>query len=57
MAGVLPDLTVNTERMRVNLDAMRATLTRAAANEWFDPGLAQHAGELALAQLAGVQGQ
>ena len=57
IAGVLPALTVNTERMRANLDAMRATLTKAAADEWFDPGLARHAGELALAQLAGLQGQ
>ena len=55
--GSVSDLAVNRERMRANLDAMRATLTKAAAYEWFDPGLARHAGELALAQLAGLQGQ
>ena len=50
LVGALPHL-------RVNLDAIRATLPKGAADEWFDPALAQHAGELALAQLAGWRSQ
>ena len=55
LAGALPGLQVDTARMRSNLDAMRATLPQGAADDWFDPALARHAGELALAQLAGLQ--
>ena len=55
LAGALPGLQVDTARMRANLDAMRATLPQGAADEWFDPALARHAGELALAQLARLQ--
>ncbi len=51
LAGALPGLQVDAARMRANLDAMRATLPQGAADEWFDPALARHAGELALAQL------
>lgn len=54
LAGALPHLVVDAKRMRTNLDAMRATLPKGTADEWFDPGLAQHAGELATAQLAGL---
>ena len=55
LAGALPGLRVDTMRMRANLEAMRATLPQGAADEWFDPGLARHAGELALAQLAALR--
>ena len=55
LAGAWPGLQVDTARMRANLDAMRATLPQGAADEWFDPALARHAGELALAQLARLQ--
>lgn len=51
MASVLPRLQVFPERMRANLDAMRATLGKAAADEWFDPALALRAGILARQQL------
>ena len=51
LAQALPGLQVDAHRMRENLDAVRATLTKATADEWFHPGLAKHAGELALAQL------
>ncbi len=51
LAQALPGLQVDAHRMRGNLDAVRATLTKATADEWFHPGLAKHAGELALAQL------
>ncbi len=33
----------------------RATLPKGTADAWFDPGLAQHAGELALAQLKNLR--
>jgi hypothetical protein len=56
-AGAVRNLLVDPYRMRVNIDAMRATLAKGAADEWFDLGLAKHAGELALVQLAGLQGQ
>ncbi len=56
LAGALPGLQVDTVRMRSNLDAMRATLPHSAADEWFDPALARHAGELALAQLRRLRG-
>ena len=55
LAGAWPGLQVDTARMRSNLDAMRATLPQGAADDWFDPALARHAGELALAQLARLQ--
>ncbi len=56
LAGALPGLQVDTVRMRSNLEAMRATLPHSAADEWFDPALARHAGELALAQLRRLRG-
>ena len=52
LAQALPGLTVDVTRMRANLDAMRASLPRSTDNGWFDSALAQHAGELALAQAA-----
>ena len=55
LAQVLPGLQVDTRRMRANLDTMRASLPRGTADDWFDPGLALHAGELALAQTASLQ--
>lgn len=51
LAQALPGLQVDAQRMRGNIDAVRASVSRAAADEWFHPGLAKHAGELALAQL------
>ena len=55
MAGALPNLVVDAKRMRANLDAMRATLPKGTADQWFHPDLARQAGELALGQLAGLQ--
>lgn len=52
LAQALPGLRVDTQRMRANLDAMRASLPRGTADDWFDPALAQHAGALALQQVA-----
>lgn len=51
LAQALPGLQVDAQRMRGNIDAVRASVSRAMADEWFHPGLAKHAGELALAQL------
>ncbi len=51
MAQALPGLQVDTQRMRANLDALRAVLPAEAADEWFSPGLAQHAAELTQAQV------
>ena len=51
LAQALPGLQVDAHRMRGNLDAVRATLTKATADEWFNPVLPELAGELALAQL------
>ncbi|MES2184325.1 MAG: lyase family protein [Pseudomonadota bacterium] len=52
LAGALPGLQVDTVRMRRNLDTLRASLPQDAADEWFDPALAQHAASLARAQVA-----
>ncbi|MDO9402563.1 MAG: 3-carboxy-cis,cis-muconate cycloisomerase [Polaromonas sp.] len=57
MALVLPGLQVDTTRMRVNLDTLRAVLPAEAADEWFDPALAQHAAQLALAQADALQAE
>lgn len=51
LAQALPGLQVDTQRMRANLDAVRAALPPDAAEEWFRPGLARHAAELARAQV------
>jgi 3-carboxy-cis,cis-muconate cycloisomerase len=57
MAQALPGLQVNDERMRANLDRLRAELPADAAAEWFDPALAQHAATLALAQVTALREQ
>ena len=51
LAGVLPGLQVDVTRMRANIDHLRAELPRDAADEWFDPALADQAGETTLRQL------
>jgi 3-carboxy-cis,cis-muconate cycloisomerase len=57
MALALARLQVNPQRMRTNLDAVRASLPKAAAEEWFNPDLAQHAARMARSQLAALRGQ
>ena len=57
MAGALPGLRVDAARMRSNIDRLRAELPREAADEWFDPALAEGAGALALAQAGALQAQ
>ncbi|MDM0005150.1 3-carboxy-cis,cis-muconate cycloisomerase [Variovorax sp. J22G73] len=55
MAGALPGLQVDAARMRANIDRLRAELPRDAADEWFDPALALHAGQTALAEVKALQ--
>lgn len=52
MAQTLPGLQVNTQRMRANLDAVRAALSAQAVQAWFSPALAQQAAALAHAQVS-----
>ncbi len=47
LAGALPGLQIDAARMRANIDTLRAELPKAAADEWFDPALAQHAAGVA----------
>jgi 3-carboxy-cis,cis-muconate cycloisomerase len=47
LALALPGLQVDTVRMRANLNALRAVLPQDAADAWFDPALAEHAGQSA----------
>jgi 3-carboxy-cis,cis-muconate cycloisomerase len=43
--------------MRANIDTLRAELPREAADEWFNPALAEPAGDTALRQVAALRGQ
>ena len=54
MARTLPGLQVDTQRMRANVDAVRAALPPDAAEEWFRPGLAAQAADLARAQVSAL---
>lgn len=51
MAQAVPALQVDAARMRGNIEALRAALPKQAADEWFDPALAQHAAIEVHAQL------
>jgi len=57
LAGALPGLQVDAARMRSNIDRLRAELPREAADEWFDPALAQQAAPITLAQVKALQTQ
>lgn len=57
MALALASLQVNPQRMRANLEAVRASLPKAAAEEWFNPDLVQHAARMARSQLAALRAQ
>ncbi|WP_213953588.1 3-carboxy-cis,cis-muconate cycloisomerase [Variovorax sp. dw_954] len=56
LATALPGLQVDATRMRANIDRLRAELPQEAADEWFNPALAQNAGRLALAQVERLRG-
>ncbi|MGH6625891.1 MAG: lyase family protein, partial [Burkholderiaceae bacterium] len=55
MALALQGLQVDAKRMRANLDALYAVLPKDAADEWFNPELAQHAQQLTLTQVAALR--
>ena len=55
MAQALPGLQVDTQRMRANLDTLRAELPPDAADEWFNPELAAQAAAQAHAQADALQ--
>ena len=55
LAGVLPGLQVDAARMLANIEHLRAELPKAAADEWFDPALAQDAGAIAQQQAAALR--
>ena len=57
LAGALPGLAIDVARMRANIDTLRGELPKAAADEWFDPALAQHAAGAALAQVDALRAQ
>ena len=46
MARALAGLQVDTQRMRANLEALRAALEPAVAQEWFNPQMAEQAAQL-----------
>lgn len=51
MAQAVPGLQVNTQRMRANLEAVRAAVPPQTADEWFSAALARPAAQLARAQV------
>lgn len=55
LAQVVPGLQVNVQRMRANLDMVRAALPSDDAEEWFSPDLARQAAELTLIQTKALQ--
>jgi len=57
MASALPGLQVDAARMRANIDRLRAELPREAADEWFDPALAETAATIARAQVKILRAQ
>ena len=56
LATALPGLRIDAPRMRANIDRLRAELPASAADEWFDPALAAHAGGIARADVARLRG-
>jgi 3-carboxy-cis,cis-muconate cycloisomerase len=57
LATALPGLQIDVTRMRANIDRLRAELPSSAADEWFDPALADAAGEITMAQVASLRGK
>jgi 3-carboxy-cis,cis-muconate cycloisomerase len=55
LALALAGLQVDPKRMRSNLNAVRASLPKDVAKEWFTPDLVQHAAQLARQQVAALQ--
>lgn len=57
MAQAVPHLQVNPERMRSNLEAVRASLPKASADEWFAPDLVHQAARLTRRQVTALHAQ
>ncbi|MBU1357927.1 MAG: 3-carboxy-cis,cis-muconate cycloisomerase, partial [Gammaproteobacteria bacterium] len=57
LADALPGLVIDAARMRANIDHLRADIPREAADEWFDPALAERAAPLALALADELQAE
>jgi len=57
MADMLPGLVVDGERMRANIDRLRASVPQQAADEWFEPALAEQAAGPALEQVARLRAE
>ncbi len=55
MAQAIPRLHIDTTRMQTNIDAVRASLPKASAQEWFNPNLAAHAARRVAVELAGLR--
>lgn len=55
LATALPGLQVKPERMLANLDAVRASLPKADAQEWFNPSLVRYAADLTRKQVAALR--
>jgi len=51
MASALPDLVVDTRRMRAHIDEAARAVDKQSAKTWFDPQLALQAGEMARGRL------
>ena len=57
LANALPGLQVDAARMRANVEAVRASLPKGAAQEWFNVAMVDHAARLTRAQLTTMGGQ
>ncbi|MGJ7578867.1 3-carboxy-cis,cis-muconate cycloisomerase [Variovorax sp. RHLX14] len=52
LSAALPGLQVDAGRMQANIDRLRSELPQSAADEWFDPVLAENAGAIAVERVA-----
>ena len=55
MAQALPELQVNPQRMRSNIDAVATSLPKAVAAEWFNAHLVTHAARITELQLVALK--
>ncbi|MES2530651.1 MAG: 3-carboxy-cis,cis-muconate cycloisomerase [Pseudomonadota bacterium] len=54
LAGALPGLQIDAARMRANIDHLRSELPQQAADEWFDPALAEQIAATVQEQVAAL---
>ncbi len=55
MASALPNLVVDSERMRSHIEAAARSVDKESAKTWFDPALAVGAGQMARSYLADLR--